>query len=58
MSELNHVDIKLVYTSLDKDHTDKQLKHTLSKIIDVPGLDIFIKKPYSDEYSRLSKEMV
>ena len=51
----NYVDIKLVYESLNKDHTDKQLKHTLSLIMNQPGLDIFLKHPGIEEYNRVTK---
>ena len=50
-----HVDVKLVFESLDKEHTDKQLKHVMGKIINEPFLDIFLKNPGSTEYARLTK---
>lgn len=51
----HYVDVKLVFEAQDKDEMHPMLKDTLKRIIDVPGLDIFLKHPEENRDDHLTR---
>lgn len=49
-----HADVKLVITADNIDETQPILKQILTQIIDVPGIDIFLRDPGSERYDKVT----
>ena len=49
------VDVKFVFDEDNPNKTQKRLKQTLKKIMNIPGLDIFLRHPADNRYDRVMK---